>query len=326
MAVYFDPQRRGWIDYAAPVLAEIMGGVIKGNNDVRAKKTEYEYGEKAKDAEQARQWGNQNNTLMQLGIQPDESGNFVIPRADSFRGSPEQAFPIIAAIKSTVPGLNEAELLKNLIPPKQWQAINQGDKITAGSFDVGTGDYDGQTYDVGKDPTKVYEADKDLEGKKHVTEGNIKIAGIQQAGETTRTRMSINSRPAPSGNWVQDSTGQWVLLGRDGRPTPSGVVGLGQKEKGEYVPVPTEGGIVIVNKRTGEMVKTPFKPVPKDPFGAKMAENLFPSSVPVPQQGNSAPPSGNPFSGKISDIAYQDLRNSGRSDAEIATELKRLKW
>ena len=73
MAVYFEPQRRGWMDYAAPVLAEIMGGVIKGNNDVKAKKLDYDLRQQEADAAQSRQWGDRANKLMMLGAQPDVS-------------------------------------------------------------------------------------------------------------------------------------------------------------------------------------------------------------------------------------------------------------
>ena len=152
------------MDYAAPVLAVIMGGVIKGNNDVKAKKLDYDLRQQEADAAQARQQGDRASKLMMLGAQPDENGNVVAQALESLRNNPEQAFKSIAQMKSIVPEINETGMLNNLNPAMSFQAIDQGNKITAGGFDPLKGVYNGQTYDVGVNPTQKLVSDNALAG------------------------------------------------------------------------------------------------------------------------------------------------------------------
>ena len=344
MAVYFEPQRRGWMDYAAPVLAEIMGGVIKGNNDVKAKKLDYDLRQQEADAAQARQWGNQNNTLMQLGIQPDESGNYVIPQADSFRGSPEQAFKIAAAIKSVVPGYDTVGMANNLNPAMSFQAIDQGNKITAGSFDPLKGVYNGQTYDVGVNPTQKLVSDNALKGIKYNTDGSVKVAGIREAGETTRTKMNINSRPRPekAARIMFDADGNIIFVDPYGRNiTNSGVAGQPPVQKGSYGTVALENDEVgVLNKNTGKIEKSGFKGAPKANKNNDLLELLYGGNTPT---ASAAPPQKegwslqNVFGGfggqpaqavqasAIPPELYGQMKNAGYTDAEITAWARKQK-
>ena len=320
MAVYFEPQRRNtWIDYAAPVLSEIIGGAIKGNNDVKAKKLDYDLRQQEADATQARQWGNQNNTLMQLGIQPDESGNFVIPQAESFRGNAEQAFKIGAAIKSIVPGYDTVGMVNNLSPNMTFQSVNQGDKITAGGFNPGTGDFSGQTYDVGINPTEKHVSDNALAGTKYNTDGSIKVAGIHEAGATGRTRMQeaganrragMQAAREKAADIMFDAAGNIIFVDRYGRKiTNSGVAGQPPAQKGSYGTVPLEGdGIGVINKQTGEIKKTGFKGAPKANKNNDLLDLLY---------GGNTPP--------VPPDLYGQMKNAGYTDEEIADWARKQK-
>lgn len=343
MAVYFEPQRKNWIDYAAPVLAEIMGGVIEGNNDVKAKKLDYDLRQQEADAAQARQWGNQNNTLMQLGIQPDESGNYVIPQADSFRGSPEQAFKIAAAIKSIVPGYDTVGMANNLNPQMTFQSVNQGDKITAGGFNPGTGEFGGKTYDVGINPTEKHVSDNALAGTKYNTDGSIKVAGIHEAGATSRARLQeaganhragMQATREKAADIMFDAAGNIIFVDRYGRKiTNSGVAGQPPAQKGSYGTVPLEGDeIGVLNKNTGKIERTGFKGAPKANKNNDLLELLYGGNTPT---ASAAPPQKegwslqNVFGGfggqparaeqapAIPPDLYGKMKNAGYTDEEI---------
>ena len=352
MAVYFEPQRRSWIDYAAPVLSEILGGVIKGNNDVKAKKLDYDLRQQEADAAQSRQWGDRANKLMMLGAQPDENGNVVAQALESLRNNPEQAFKSIAQMKSIVPEINETGMLNNLNPAMSFQAIDQGNKITAGGFDPLKGVYNGQTYDVGVHPTQKLVSDNALAGTKYNTDGSIKVAGIHEAGATSRARMQeaganhragMQATREKAADIMFDAAGNIIFVDRYGRKiTNSGVAGQPPVQKGSYGTVPLENDEVgVLNKNTGKIEKSGLKGAPKANKNNDLLELLYGGNTPTASAAPPAQKEGwslqNVFGGfgggeaqasqapPVPPDLYGQMKNAGYTDEEITAWARKQK-
>ncbi|MDR0648959.1 MAG: hypothetical protein LBF92_06450 [Synergistaceae bacterium] len=246
MAVYdLRGNGKSWLDYAGPIVMKLISDGMDRTQQAKAyelaKRTEEEamarrQQERDQNAEKIRAiWGQASQPQPLSG--PEQAMNIAgytpgaampeMERTPTFRNSPE-AYAL--AFNQMSPYLPEEQikanplLMNNLNPNMTFQAIDQGDRATAGAFDPATGGFAGQEYMYGTNPTKQYEADAKLRGDQLAADAEIRAARINA------------SRPyAPKAE-----------------PKPA-----------KLVPIPTDKGIVLLNPETGDMMPTPYKPPAK---------------------------------------------------------------
>ena len=216
MAVYFEPRsnRMGVGDYIGNALTMLLGnGLQRGQNA-----QQYELGQRAENEAMARKQADRDMVLNQLG--------YTTGGGMDVRGNPNAAFAQIAGMQHLVPGLDSVGLTNALFPKREFQQIDRGGQITAGSYDPSTGDFNAQDYGITMNPntkyvsdTQRYVADQGLAGHK-VTAG----ANVEAARE--RNRVPVQHQQ------ITDANGNLILLNpQDGRQIPTGInVGVPQQK------------------------------------------------------------------------------------------------
>ncbi len=222
MAVYFERGGGSWLDYVAPVVGQLLGGMInqgfEKDREIRAAKQAQE----TADADFARKQQERAGAMEMLGNMGFKLG------ADTpmdMRGDPNNAMGYLTALGLINPNAKFEEYMKYTIPNMQHQAINLGDKVVAGAFDPGTGESKMQDYNVGIDPAQISKQ-----------EAEMKYLGQQQKGNMDMARFNVANRPpraAPQPRYdrVQDANGQYVYLAPGQAPYHTGVTGTPPKQQ-----------------------------------------------------------------------------------------------
>lgn len=209
MAVYFEPRSRHWSEYVAPVVGQLLGGVVDNqfakSREARAMKNANEMADK----DALRKQQESDRVLNLLGYQ---QGTL------DMRGDPNGSMHQLAAIQHLVPNLPMQAALGSLNPNMQFQNIDRGDTITAGGFDPGTGAFDSQDYAVGVNPTQRHVSDNALAGTKYASDANTRVARINAGAR--------NARPRQAPKLIQDANGQWIWADAENQATnPTGIIG-----------------------------------------------------------------------------------------------------
>jgi hypothetical protein len=201
----------------------------------------------------------------------------------------------------------QGDILGNLNAPMTFQQVNQGDRITAGPFDPGSGSFNGQGYDVGVDPSIADTNAKNLEAQKIARDAQIRAAQIAAssrgggAAPQPKYDMTVNPKtgtivyiapnqpPFDTGIPAQSPQGQQLLAPKD-------IAGMYESyEKGQSNLMPEERRenpwLPILKELLPGQRGVPMGPGPVDFFGEEQAGGnqlpIQPTEIPqIPGQGN----------------------------------------
>ena len=253
MAVYFEPgSGKSWIDYAMPIVAAIIGNGMNRSNQAK----EYELAKRTADEEMARerqmaQWraeqlyGTEKTRPLSGGEQAMNVAGYLpggpAPAMDEryreggvlngldMRGDPNDAFARMSAGMSYMnpEAVKQIQhIIGNLNPNMSFQSINQGDRVTAGGFDPNSGEFGGQEYGAGIDPSIRY-AQNAMTGREKMS----------QAGQNYRLGLEMSQpKPAqvsigPNGEimFVDPYKGTVTDSGYKPRPAPAAMPAFGER-------------------------------------------------------------------------------------------------
>jgi hypothetical protein len=265
MTVYFEPQGKSWLDYAMPIVMQLLGSGMERTNQAK----QYELQKRTAEEEMARKqqmaeynanqvrdrWGRVSQPQPLSGL--DQALNVAgytpgaqqpaMERTPTLRTDPTAFVGAFNEIANFLPDEQikaNPQILSNLNAPMTFQQVNQGDRITAGPFDPGSGSFNGQSYDVGVDPSIADTNARNLEAQKIARDAQIRAAQINA------------SRP----------------------PAPRA------EAQTKLVPMQTDQGIVLLNPYTGEKIPTGLNPPAK---GGSAADEYL-NQLAGMDQGNSS--------------------------------------
>jgi hypothetical protein len=333
MAVYFAPERKSWLDYAAPLVMQLIGSGMERTSQAKAyelaKRTEeealarrqqeadYNSG-KARDiwarVSQPQPLSGPEQALNVAGYTPGAAMP-ATERTPDFRSNPVD---FMGAFQEIAPYLPKEQiqanplLMNNLNPNMAFQAVDQGDRATAGAFDPATGGFAGQEYMYGTNPTKQHEADARLQGDQLAADAQIRAALINAQGRGGRGQAAQLVTNPDTGTLVYIAPGQ--------EPFDTGIPAMQQQTQSGLTPEQIANMYMSYEKgRSSTYDGAPQPENPIWPFVQPYLSGGQPQAQQMPDAG------GNPFAGRLSDDAYRKARALRKSDAEIEAELKRLK-
>lgn len=201
MAVYFEPARRSWLDYVAPVVGQLLGGAIQQGFDKNKEIRTAKQAQETADAEQARKWADQDRTsefMRVLGLDSSDPSNY---QRDLFTMAMRDP-----SVAQYIQGIAEQG-----DPRKTPFALNAGDRTIYGGFNSRTGGVDSQQEAMhGVNPTDALVSNNALAGTKYAADSNVKAEGMRQRGQNYRTGAAANQPKAAQ--MFQDANGDvhWV--------------------------------------------------------------------------------------------------------------------
>jgi hypothetical protein len=208
MTVYFEPQRRGWMDYAMPIVMQILGNGMERSKQAKA----YELEKRAADEAMARRqqeadfnasrlYGTEktrplNGIDQALNVAGYTPGGPLPAMNEAYRdggllngmdmrGNPSDAFARISAGASFMPEEYLKQLgivMPNLNAPVSAQEYNLGDRKLAGTLDPSTGAQNLQAFDVGLNPDVADTNASGLAAQKIAADAQVRAAQIGAAG------------------------------------------------------------------------------------------------------------------------------------------------
>lgn len=219
MGVYFAPQQRGgsWWDYLIPAVMNIMSQNAQRKHEVDMARMGYENERRAREEALAMSQGDMDYRSHRIGeILGMDTG---VPL--DARGNPNNFFPRVVGSSVYAPQFDYTGMTRTLFPNMQPAVIDQGNKISAGSFDPGTGKMDLGEYPVTLDPKTA----ATLAAEEH-------LESLRQRGANHRANLALAGRQGGGGGG-----GSNYSLGRVG----NGAI-LYDRNTGKYTPIGLGGG------------------------------------------------------------------------------------
>lgn len=225
MGVYFAPQQHGgsWWDYLIPAVMNIMSQNAQRKHEVDMARMGYENERRAREEALAMSQGDMDYRSHRIG---EILGMDTSVPLDA-RGNPNNFFPRVVGSSVYAPQFDYTGMTRTLFPNMQPAVIDQGNKISAGSFDPGTGKMDLGEYPVTLDPktAATLAAEEHLEslrqrGANH--RANLALAARQGGGGGGGSNYSLG-RVGNGAVLYDRNTGKYTPIGLGGSQQPQGV-------------------------------------------------------------------------------------------------------
>jgi hypothetical protein len=273
MAVY-DMRGKSWLDYAMPIITQLLGSGMERTNQAK----QYELQKRTAEEEMARKqqmadWQSQKmygaekpqpvipGMEASLPYMPPTYREGGILNGIDLRGNPNDAYSRIAGASPYMDPefiKQQGNILGNLNALMTFQQINQGDRITAGPFDPGSGSFNGQSYDVGVDPSIADTNAKNLEAQKIARDAQIRaaqIAASSRGGGAAQPKYDMTVNP---------KTGTIVYIAPNQPPFDTGIPA--QSPQGQQMLTPKDIAGMYEAFERGQGNRLPGEERPENPF------------------------------------------------------------
>jgi hypothetical protein len=222
MAVYFEPKSPSWMDYAAPVIQNLLGGLVGGMFDRDKQARDLKFQERTATAEESRKRAASEFVLNKLGFGGPGAGPNGTPTLN-MRGDPNRSVYELAAISHLVPDADIKAILESENPNMSAVETDTGGRKIRASQNPLTGDFLNETtYDKTVDPAKVFEAKSAME--------------LQNAADRAANyRAGVAADKNGKAQLKQDASGKWYWVKPGEKATEAGVQGSPATPKREYL-------------------------------------------------------------------------------------------
>jgi hypothetical protein len=204
MTVHFEPQRKSWWDYIAPVAGELLGGVIQNQFAKSNQQREYDFAQKAAEAEMQRklQYGDAVRSRMTPtpGVNDDPTGYMNAYLQNSPFMTPEMIN-------------NYDEMTNAVFPQRTLVNTDLGDRNMQTVFDPRAGVLDEAIREYGVNQTDKMKADALLNQTAMDAASREKVARINQYS------------PESYGTPVLGPNSEWIQFSNKGNAKRSGIPG-----------------------------------------------------------------------------------------------------